>query len=171
MTLPQELKELSSSRTALLVLATSKVGNLLRQQIAEGNNVVMVLLSFVGIMKRQVCCYCLWGRSCGRDTTTSEKVISVNSSNCLLFIRQSSLIRYDFPSFQWQQKQQSYLSGASSFFYFTPFLSFFSCPSHNRNIPTLLTDGRGKVHFPPHCQELWFLPLFPFRVLCCNSRE
>lgn len=58
MTLPQELKELSSSRTALLVLATSKVGNLLRQQIAEGNKIVMVLFSSVGIMKRQVCCYC-----------------------------------------------------------------------------------------------------------------
>lgn len=48
MTLPQEMKELSSPWTA--PLATPKAGDLLSLQTADENYVVMVLLSFVGVI-------------------------------------------------------------------------------------------------------------------------
>lgn len=80
-------QELSSTRKAPLALATSKAGNFLRQQIANGNNALTILFSFVVIMKRQICPQ---GRG-WESSISEEKVFSVNSSNFLHFIRQSSL--------------------------------------------------------------------------------
>lgn len=153
MTLP---KELSSSRTAPSALATGKVESFLRKQIANGKNEVMILFSFVDIMKRHIWSYCPWGRGWGGSSSVSEeKVFSVNSSSFLHFIRQSLLSRdellffHSFHSSDGKRRSSTISLDLILYFLLYPFPLFillfffffiFNSLSLNRNIPTLLTD-------------------------------